>query len=66
MQFLPFWDVYNDLTYKTLGILDFFIHHSKAAYVYVHDDDYCAQLPVTLNVISEHERDHAGEELYAG
>lgn len=46
MYFLPFRDQYMDITLKTIGILKFALENTRARYIIIHDDEYCADMKI--------------------
>jgi len=46
LYFLPFRDQYQDLTFKSISILKYALEQTRAQYVIVHDDEYCADMRV--------------------
>lgn len=63
--FVPFRDVYEDLSNKMLGLL-FHGYETQADYVMKHDDEFCADTFAILETIADYEKNRRQEELWAG
>jgi hypothetical protein len=66
IRILPMRDSYEDLTDKLIGLLSYSYDSTSASYVVEHDDEFCIDVNVLLNMISTHEARNSSQELYGG
>lgn len=66
MEFVPFRDVYVDLSFKTLDLIR--VGYDRGAdYIVAHDDEYCASPKAIMDAIDAHAQESMSQqELWAG
>lgn len=66
LEILASRDAYSELTTKLLSVMQTFCQRSRAPYLFKQDDEYGMHYEQVQAQITEHERSHLGQELYAG